>query len=154
MPARARPLTLPRPRRVIAVLPVVERPEDDDQEWGRALPGRRDGEDGEDDPALGSLRRRPDCPPGATGGTTAETPTSSPSANGAATGCESKGAKRERIADSGGTQSSRSMIAWSHSSSNSRQLGRVSARTMRGIRWDDRARGTEARLELDRAGGL
>ncbi|EJK77913.1 hypothetical protein THAOC_00222 [Thalassiosira oceanica] len=57
---------------------------------------------------------------------------------------ESNGAKRERIAIRGGTQSSRIMIAWSHSSSNSRQLGRVSARTMRGIRGDDRAQGTEA----------
>ncbi|EJK66340.1 hypothetical protein THAOC_12748 [Thalassiosira oceanica] len=176
------------PRRVIAVLPAVERPEDDDLESRGKIKGRvespvwsrrggrvRSG-GGErspvDETAMtgrnlrrgSSLRHRLDYPPGATGGTTAEAPPSSPSANGAAVSVvsgiaapapslatrrsqESKGAKPGEARTERrfrGTQSSGRTIDWCHSSSNYRQLGRVSARTMRGIRGDDLARGTEA----------
>ncbi|EJK56147.1 hypothetical protein THAOC_24021, partial [Thalassiosira oceanica] len=56
---------------------------------------------------------------------------------------EPKGPKRGNVNSRGDLQSSR-RIALSYFSSKSRQLGRVSARTMRGIRGDDLARGTEA----------
>ncbi|EJK66636.1 hypothetical protein THAOC_12430, partial [Thalassiosira oceanica] len=63
--------------------------------------------------------------------------------------------RKERSANEssirGGDLQSSSRIAWSYFSSNSRQLGRVSARTMRGIRGDDLARGTKRFLESDRA---
>ncbi|EJK45443.1 hypothetical protein THAOC_35942 [Thalassiosira oceanica] len=121
-----------------------ERCERRDGETTPALPGRRDGDDGEEPPPRQQPPTSSRLPPGATGGTTVEAPPSFPVRE-----CreprESKGAKRERIVDTREDLTrSRSMIAWSHSSSNSRQPGRVSARTMLGTRGDDLARGTEA----------